>query len=168
MRRLILSAAAGVLVLLTGCARQADYSGYSKFGAPLEAPKPVPIAKAVSSLQADAPQDTVVAGTIKEVCQSMGCWMTLDANGKPVRVKFTASESCADGFFIPKNAAGHEAIVQGQLALKEIPEETAKHYAIEAGKPDAEIHAIVGPQKEYSMLATAVLISDPDTLEKPE
>jgi hypothetical protein len=98
--------------------------------------------------------DTValkIKANVSEVCQMKGCWMVLDAvNGIPVRVTFKDY-----GFFVPKDIAGRDVIVQGIVSKTTLSEEAAKHYAEDAGQA-------YDPQKEYveyAFEAEGVLVS---------
>ena len=95
-----------------------------------------------------------VKGTIKEVCQAKGCWMTLDlGNNELMRVKFKDY-----GFFVPKDAAGKTAIIQG-VAKKEIVDvDELKHLAEDAGKSENEINSIKEPKVELTFVASGVII----------
>jgi len=71
-----------------------------------------------------------VQGTIEEVCQMKGCWMTLkNDKGENVRVTFKDY-----GFFVPKDISGREVIVEGVAKRDKLDEEVARHYAEDGGK----------------------------------
>lgn len=93
-------------------------------------------------------------GKIEEVCQKKGCWMKMDlGNGSSMRIKFKDY-----GFFVPKNAAGKTAIIEG-VAMKEIIDvATLRHYAEDAGKSKKEIEAITKPVEEITFEAKGVII----------
>jgi len=64
-------------------------------------------------------------GVISQVCQRMGCWMELrvDAEGSAgVRVPMAGHS-----FFLPRDVAGRQAVVQGQLTVAELPEDHQEH-----------------------------------------
>lgn len=91
---------------------------------------------------------------INEVCKKKGCWMNLDlSNGEEAFVKFKDY-----GFFVPLNADGSEAIVNGKAFIEVTTVEELKHYAKDAGKSAAEINKITKPEITYSFLASGVLI----------
>ncbi len=70
-----------------------------------------------------------VRGTIEEVCQMKGCWMTLrNEEGANVRVTFKDY-----GFFVPKDISGKEVIIQGIANKEVLSEDIAKHYAEDGG-----------------------------------
>ncbi|MBQ0786883.1 MAG: DUF4920 domain-containing protein [Oceanihabitans sp.] len=92
--------------------------------------------------------------TVADVCQSKGCWMKLDLeNGEQVMVKFKDY-----GFFMPKNIAGQEVIINGKAYVNEVPVEELRHYAEDAGKSAEEIAQITASKKTYSFEADGVLL----------
>ena len=101
-----------------------------------------------------------VDGMIADVCQKKGCWMTLGDGDLVVRVRFQDY-----GFFVPRDAKGRAAIIQGTIRRETITEEVAKHYADESGDADAAA-AIDGPQEVLAFTATGVEILGAD--EMPE
>lgn len=92
---------------------------------------------------------------VLKVCQAKGCWMTLDlGDGNEAMVKFKDY-----GFFVPKDIAGKEVIVNGKAYVKEVPVDELQHYAEDAGKSPEEIAAITEPKKTFSFEADGVLIA---------
>ncbi len=102
-------------------------------------------------------KEVVLKGKISEVCQAMGCWMTMSDNGITTRVK-TLHE-----FFLPKDVAGRDAIVTGKFVITEISEDQARHYNDEAKNPSIKSEDIVGPQKAYEIEASGIVILDAET-----
>lgn len=97
---------------------------------------------------------TKMTAKVVEVCQAKGCWMTLNLeDGNEVMVKFKDY-----GFFMPKDIAGKEVIVNGIAFVNEVPVDEQQHYAEDAGKSKEEIAAITTPKKTYSFEADGVLI----------
>lgn len=89
-------------------------------------------------------------GKIKQVCQKKGCFFMLETGKDMVRISFKDYS-----FFIPTNTAGSHVKLNGTFDVKTISEKEAKHFAEDAGNdPDA----ITGPQKEYALVATSVVI----------
>ena len=98
---------------------------------------------------------TKVVAKVEEVCQSKGCWMRLNLDDdKEIMVKFKDY-----GFFMPKNIAGMEVIVNGKAFVNEMPVDELRHYAEDAGKSTEEIAAITEPKRTYSFEADGVLIA---------
>ena len=93
-------------------------------------------------------------GKVNEVCQSKGCWMKVDLeDGNQVMVKFKDY-----GFFMPKDIAGKEVIINGKAFVNEVPVEEQRHYAEDAGKSEEEIAAITEPKTTFSFEADGVLL----------
>ncbi|WP_452221144.1 DUF4920 domain-containing protein [Lacinutrix salivirga] len=91
---------------------------------------------------------------VEEVCQAKGCWMKVDlGDGEQAMVKFKDY-----GFFMPKNIAGKQVILNGNAYVNEVPVEELRHYAEDAGKSAAEIAEITAPKKTYSFEANGVLL----------
>ena len=94
-----------------------------------------------------------VSGTISEVCQKKGCWMSVEVdNGKSMHVTYDYE------FLLPMNAAGKEMIMNGYAFTDTIPVNHLKHLAEDAGKTQEEIDAITEPKVTLSFLATGVMI----------
>lgn len=97
---------------------------------------------------------TKVIAKVEEVCQTKGCWMRLNLDDdKEIMVKFKDY-----GFFMPKNIAGMDVIVNGKAFVNEMPVDELRHYAEDAGKSTEEIAAITEPKRTYSFEADGVLI----------
>ena len=91
---------------------------------------------------------------VDEVCQMKGCWMTLNLeDDNQVMVKFKDY-----GFFVPKDIAGKDVIVNGLAYVEEVSVDDQRHYAKDAGKTEDEIEAITAPKKTYAFEADGVLI----------
>ena len=123
------------------------------FGAKIDENGALAAADLVKSLEG---KDSVVGkftAPITAACQKKGCWMTVDAAGQEVQVTFKDY-----GFFVPKNAAGHTAVMEGVARKEELSVATLKHYAEDEGKTKAEIAAIKKPETKYTFEATGVII----------
>jgi len=93
------------------------------------------------------------AAKVNDVCQSKGCWMRLSIGDEEAMVKFKNY-----GFFMPKNIADKEVIVQGKAFIAEVSIEEQRHYAEDAGKTADEIAAITQPEKTFAFEADGVLL----------
>ncbi|MET0343410.1 MAG: DUF4920 domain-containing protein [Polyangiales bacterium] len=84
-------------------------------------------------------------GTVARVCQNAGCWLELQAaeGGPGLRVPMANH-----AFFIPKDAVGKRAVIEGALRRHELPEGQRAHYQSEGMKA-------VGP---LSLEATSVVL----------
>ena len=100
-----------------------------------------------------------VIGKIDGVCQAKGCWMNIVSDKNPeaesMFVKFKDY-----GFFMPKDIAGRDVIVEGR-AYKEItPVDELRHYAEDEGLPEEDILAINEPKEELKFMAHGVILLD--------
>lgn len=104
------------------------------------------------------PGDTIdvkFSSTVNEVCQSKGCWMKIDLGDEESMVRFKDY-----GFFMPKNIAGHEVILEGKAYVEEMSVEEQRHFAEDAKATDEEIAKITTPKKTYSFEAKGVLLKE--------
>jgi hypothetical protein len=93
---------------------------------------------------------------VDEVCQAKGCWMKVDlGNNQQVMVKFKDY-----GFFVPKNIAGKEVVMNGVAYVEEVSVDEQRHYAEDGGASAEEIAAIAEPKKTLSFLADGVLLKE--------
>ena len=121
------------------------------FGSEMDLTK-IEDAQSLSSVIAsELSEDEVFIKTeVAQVCEKKGCFFIAQDGEFNARVSFIDYS-----FFVPTDAAGKEVVLRGVLSEKELTEEEAKHFAEDAGEdPDA----ISGAQKEYSIVATSVLV----------
>ena len=59
-------------------------------------------------MTADAGKQVLIEGTIGDVCQAKGCWMTVRDQDQEVRVEFKDY-----GFFVPYSAGGKPVRLEG-------------------------------------------------------
>ena len=91
-----------------------------------------------------------VEGTIEEVCQMKGCWMTLkNETGSTIRVTFKDY-----AFFVPTDSAGKTVVLEGVLTRRTVSEAQRAHYAEDLG----EESVAEGAAQEYAIEATSVLL----------
>lgn len=118
-----------------------------------EALKGAPAVKLAELLAKPQPHDgkTVrVEGQVRKACQKKGCWMELATGDKGAGVRVTFKDY---GFFVPVDAAGSQARVEGVVKVSELSEAMASHYEAEG--------AIVprdgdGKPREVQLVATGV------------
>ena len=92
---------------------------------------------------------------VNEVCQAKGCWMKLDLGDEEAMVRFKDY-----GFFMPKNIADREVIVNGKAYVSEMSVEEQRHYAEDAGQTPEEIEAITEVKRTLSFEADGVLVKE--------
>ncbi|MDT0630350.1 DUF4920 domain-containing protein [Rubrivirga sp. S365] len=108
-------------------------------------------------VQADAldGQDVVVEGEPREVCQKMGCWLTLaGADGQTVRVVVPKDEAGAYVFTFPTDASGDRYRIAGRLAVETASVEEQRHYAEDGGADAEALAAITEPERSLVLTAT--------------
>ncbi len=97
-----------------------------------------------------------LSANVIDVCAKKGCWMNLDlGDKKTMRVTFLDY-----GFFVPKDAAGKLATIQGVATIDTTDVATLKHYASDANATQEEIDAITEPEYNYAFEATGVIIKE--------
>jgi hypothetical protein len=57
-------------------------------------------------------------GVVSAVCQSMGCWMEIRDDAGQAHIKMAGHS-----FFVPKDASGHRAVVQGTVLSVTTPKD---------------------------------------------
>ncbi len=150
MRKYLTLSAILMLPILTVMAQDA------KFGTEINETDALQPTEFIQEMDGKIEQEIKLTAQVNEVCQMKGCWMTLDLeNGEEVMVRFKDYAS-----FVPKDASGKIAVVEGRAYLDEVSVETLRHYAEDAGKSQDEINAITEPETRLSFVADGVLIKD--------
>ncbi|SFN87255.1 protein of unknown function [Bizionia echini] len=130
---------------------------YVSFGEKIEAENALNVNEISEKYQNLAVGDTLqikVLAKVNSVCQAKGCWMRLDLeNDEEVMVKFKDY-----GFFMPKNIADRDVIINGKAYVTEVSVDEQRHYAEDAGKTEEEIAAITEPKRTLSFEADGVLL----------
>ncbi|SMO37350.1 DUF4920 domain-containing protein [Gracilimonas mengyeensis] len=111
---------------------------------------PVTLSALIADQKVWADKEVTVKTEVAEVCQKKGCFFIAQDGDQTARVTFKDY-----GFFVPTDSQGKKVTLVGTFSVNELSEEKAKHYAEDAGEdPDT----ITGPQKEYAIVATSVLV----------
>jgi len=102
---------------------------------------------------------TIMKGKVNTVCQNKGCWMRItDPTNASTEEIFVQFEDY--GFFMPKDLAGHNVIIEGKAYKAETSVKQLKHYAEDDNKSEEEIAKITEPLIEKKFMATGVVILD--------
>jgi hypothetical protein len=132
---------------------------YASFGAEITDADALPATRMAEHYKSMSVGDTVnskMTAKVIEVCQAKGCWMRLELqDGEEVMVKFKDY-----AFFMPKNIAGKEVVVNGKAFVNEVPVEEQRHYAEDAGQTAEEVAKITEPKKTFSFEADGVLLRE--------
>lgn len=124
------------------------------FGAPITADGAISYDELIPRMAGTDSLAVKVTGTVSEVCQKKGCWMTLkSADGQEMRVTFKDY-----GFFMPKDISGKKVVMDGFARVEVTPVDVLRHYAEDAGKTPEEIAKITEPTREVGYEANGVII----------
>ena len=149
MRTLLFISAFVIALTSTVQAQKAEY-----FGAKITEKGAMNPADFIKSMEGKDEITAKLEARIITCCKKKGCWMDLDLeNGESMKVRFKDYE-----FFVPKDADGRTAVVEGVAKIETVDVETLRHYAEDAGKSEEEIAAITEPQRSYSFEAVGVII----------
>ncbi|MBK6932742.1 MAG: DUF4920 domain-containing protein [Saprospirales bacterium] len=128
------------------------------FGATINADHAIGHDELISKMAGTDSLAIKVTGTVQEVCQKKGCWITLVSDkpgSQPMRVTFKDY-----AFFMPKDLAGKRVVIEGFAFVDVTSVDDLRHYAEDAGKSAGEIAAITEPKRELAFEAAGVLILD--------
>ncbi|WP_158973780.1 DUF4920 domain-containing protein [Cellulophaga sp. L1A9] len=132
-------------------------TGFSSFGAEIGVDNALNVSDMTLKYQNLKVADTITTkftGTVIDVCQAKGCWMNVELeNGAQAMVKFKDY-----GFFMPKDIAGKQVVVNGLAFVEEMSVEEQRHYAEDGGESEEAIAAIVSPKKTLRFEADGVLL----------
>lgn len=144
-----------LLLLMTSCAGRPAAVPKETYGADFQAKEILESDRLLATYSEAALLDSVdvtLKGTVNEVCQKKGCWMTMAAGEQnEMMVKFKDY-----GFFVPMDIAEREVILSGKAYYQVTPVDELRHYAEDAGKSAEEIAAITEPKRELRFLAEGV------------
>ena len=135
---------------------QEEHSNYTSFGDVITSDNVLSQNEMAASYQNLTPGDTLEVkfkAVVNSVCQSKGCWMRVDLGQDQAMVKFKDY-----GFFMPKDLAGQEVIMQGKAFVAEVSVDEQRHYAEDAGKTPEQVLAITTPKKTLSFESSGVLV----------
>lgn len=136
---------------------QSENADLASFGEKIDASNALNAQEMTAKYQILAVNDTLqtkFTAKVTDVCQAKGCWMKLALeDGSQTMVRFKDY-----GFFMPKDIAGKQVIVNGKAFVEEMSVEDQRHYAKDGGKSEAEIAQITKPKKSYGFEADGVLL----------
>jgi methanogenic corrinoid protein MtbC1 len=99
--------------LLFSCEQKDETMNVQKFGGEVTLEESVSLAAIYNNPDQDKDKEIRVEGMIKEVCQHKGCWLKLTDGTNELTVRFKDY-----GFFVPKEAATSNVIVQGIFTME--------------------------------------------------
>ncbi len=130
---------------------------YDVYGEPFSDEGAVPVQAVVAEREAYLGRAVKIEGTVAEVCQMAGCWLTLQTgDGNNIRILVARKEDGNYAFTVPKDISGRRVVVQGMLAEETLLEGAQQHLAEDAGR--AVDDETLTPATELQMTAQGVLI----------
>jgi len=172
-----LSVVALALLVLTGCSESADvqapaapavtFASFDVFGSEFDQADNVPVQMVAASPSDYLGEPVKVSGTITEVCQGTGCWMTLQvSDAQLVRIVMPRDEDNNYLFTLDRGMSGRRAIVQGTLDESTLAAfEAPMHQGGDAeGHHDGDEHAEeeMSTALELHITASGVLVEKVD------
>ncbi|SKB71028.1 DUF4920 domain-containing protein [Daejeonella lutea] len=160
MKRILLPVIA--LALLTACNSKPkteldsteNFKVAAVYGDSVKENNVIELAALTTAMKGEEKKDLKIRGKVEEVCQKKGCWMVMKlGNGEDMRITFKDYK-----FFVPKDLAGKEVVMEGYAYLDTTSVKQLQHYAKDGGKSDAEIAAIVSPKTELAFEAKGVAV----------
>lgn len=131
----------------------ADPDGVIRRGEALSAAAPMSVDEAFANAKSLAGKTVKIQGKVSSVCAKKGCWFELKGQGEQ-GIRITAK---GYGFFVPTQAAGMAAIIEGELSVGELDQATAQHYEDDkvegTGQPAKKI---TGPVAELAVVAAGL------------
>ena len=100
-------------------------------GQKLQGAPAVSLAELLDKPQAHEGKTVLLEGRVRQACQRRGCWMELAPADKGAGVRVTFKDY---GFFVPPDAAGAQARVEGVVQLAELSDKAARHYESEGAQ----------------------------------
>jgi hypothetical protein len=140
-----------MLAALAACCLSAPFVGCGgpeqakvAVGAPVTVDRPVSLVSLAASPESFAGETVRLEGTVKAVCQGMGCWVEVqDAKG----ASFIA-RSLDESVLLPKDCVGRKIVVQGVVTA--LPQEAHEEPAEAAGH--------VCPKPEYVVATQGAML----------
>ncbi len=144
-----------VVLLASACLA---FAGEIRLGKALTLKDPVAVQALLASPEKYTGKLVQVKGTVRDVCQMMGCWMEItDASSpKAIRIKVKDGE-----IVFPESAMGKTAIAEGTFVKLELTKEQAiaqaKHDAEEKGRK-FDPASVKGPVTSYQIQGAGAVI----------
>ena len=129
-----------------------DAGGKIKRGAAIGTAKKVSLAKALKSPNKFTGKPILVEGVIVRSCKMEGCWLELAPKKDAASVRIKMKDHA---FFVPLDAAGLMAKVEGVMSIKTLSKAEVEHLQNEDGAKFDKINAD-GTVTEVSFEATGV------------
>ena len=110
---------------------------------------------ALANPEAHVGRSVVVEGKVDKVCQRKGCWMELMPEGESRGLRVTFEDY---GFFVPTNAMGWTARLEGKFIREELSRSDVDHLLGEGATLETQPD---GTAEQFSFEARAVELRRP-------
>ena len=128
----------------------------NNFGETITTDNAISVNQMVTQLEGQDSVQVKVAGTVTNVCQAKGCWMNIVSNTPGADTLFVKFKDY--GFFVPKDIAGRQIIMEGTAYKEMTSVDELRHYAEDEGASAEEIAAITDPVEELKFMASGVIL----------
>jgi hypothetical protein len=139
------------LFVAGACSSTASLPKGERVGEEVQPQTPVHFAVVQASPQEYFGKPILVEGTVKAVCQKMGCWMQIEDGGHLAIVRW--KDGCGGKYAFAKDAAGRKVLVQGVLSPNHMEETETEHFKLD--NADVVVH-----RDCYVLDATSVIYID--------
>ena len=116
----------------------------------------------IADADAFAGKSVTVEGTVREVCQNAGCWLTLaDGQGRTVRVEVPRDDNGTYEYTFPTDVDGATVRLIGMLEVTTESVEDQRHYLEDGGATAEELEAITEPRQTLVLTALGAEVERP-------
>jgi hypothetical protein len=161
----LVAIAVPVMLWMSACASTAELPKGERVGEDMQPQTPVKFSAVDASPQEYAGKPVLIEGTVKSVCQKMGCWMLIEDEGRIAMVRW--KDGCGGKYAFAKDAAGRRVLVQGVLSYQVMDETEAEHLKLDNENAGAHTGGfaldnvkVIMTRVEYGLDATSVMYLD--------
>ena len=150
MQKSLSLAVLGFVLALAACHSTQELPAGEHMGEPIVPGEIVRFSVVDAEPSAYFERTVLVEATAVAICQTKGCWMQVEDEGRTAMVRWETG--CDGKYSFPKDGAGRRVVIQGSFYPKTISPEDAEHLEEEAGR-ELEI-----PLEGYEFNASGVIL----------
>lgn len=142
---------------------QVDPDGVVRRGDDFTVATSMSVADTIDKAKTLAGKKVKIEGTVSQVCAKKGCWFAIapSEDAKPAETIRITSKGYR--FFVPRDAVGQKATIEGELEVKTMSVEEAQHMADDAAEASGEpAEKVTEEQVEVRIAAVAVELKKAD------
>ena len=152
----------GLAAVVAACS-EAEPTPFTQYGEALTLTETTSVSTVLADPEAYVGQHLRVEGTVRGVCEHMGCWITVGGESEQEQLRVKVE----DGVIVfPQTAMGCHARVEGVMEKLELTLEQAlaqaEHHAEEQGL-EFDPASVTGPKVIYQLRGLGAEIEDPVT-----